>query len=156
MVSEIVRVSKSNLHYTIAYRMRTKFNCWIIAFQGHQTCMYGSPDPSDFFSEGLARETRAYFHSHLKWQIKRTRDFRRFLFCKYPENCCTLSCKVTAMKNQPWSTIQALQYSPSPHLCAYTSNGKLSDSRIPPSPFTSRCRVGEFSLIMQFRLLLFS
>ena len=52
MVSEIVRVSKSNLHYAIAYRMRAKFNCWIIAFQGHQTCMYGSLDPSNFFSGG--------------------------------------------------------------------------------------------------------
>ena len=57
VVSEIVRVSKSNLHYAIAYRMRAKFNCCIIAFQGHQTCMYRSPDPSDFFPEGLARET---------------------------------------------------------------------------------------------------
>ena len=45
VVSEIVRVSKSNLHYAIAYRMRAKFNCWIISYalriQNACVCVWG-------------------------------------------------------------------------------------------------------------------
>ena len=59
MIVHYQRNSKSNLHYDCishARKVQVSLQCnWIIAFQDHQTCVYGSPDPSDFFWRG--RET---------------------------------------------------------------------------------------------------